>query len=209
MKADIRHYFETVDHEILLTIISRKIDDPDILWLIKTIFKNHKTDIVGKGMPIGNLTSQFFANVYLDCLDQFVKHELRAKHYLRYVDDFVILHRDKEMLNKWKTEIDIFLRQKLELELHPEKSRIIPLKKGITLLGFRIFAKYRLLKRSNTWRIWKRLAVFKKKYDANKLTREEILQSLEGWLAYAEFANTYKFRKRIVARFNELFGNTK
>ena len=79
------------------------------------------------------------------------------------------------------------------------------MRRGITLLGFRIFSKYRLLKKSNARRIWKRLKKFKKKYDAGEINREEIVRSLEGWLAYAEFANTYKFRKRVVARFNELF----
>ncbi len=209
LKADIRHYFETVDHEILLTLIRRKIKDQNIIWLIKTILENHKTQIPNKGMPIGNLTSQFFANVYLDRLDQFVKHELRVKNYLRYVDDFVILHSDKNLLEKWKKEINDFLIQNLELELHPEKSRIIPLKRGISLLGYRVFGKYRLIKKSNARRIWKRLYAFKKKYDRGEIVREEIVQSLEGWLAYAEFANTYNFRKKVMAKFNELFGTQK
>lgn len=205
MKADIKHYFESIDHRILISILKRKIKDPKIIWLIRTILKNHKTQIQGKGMPLGNLTSQFFANVYLHELDLFVKHKLKVKHYLRYVDDFVILHRDKKILEKWKKEIDKFLKIKLEIILHPEKTRIIPLRRGITLLGFRIFSRYRLLKKSNARRIWKRLEKFKQKYDRNEIERSKIVESLEGWLAYAEFANTYNFRKRVVARFNELF----
>ena len=82
-------------------------------------------------MPLGNLTSQFFANIYLNELDYFVKHTLRAKYYIRYVDDFVILHNSKEKLENWKSEIERFLKDKLKLELHPQKSRIIPLSKGI------------------------------------------------------------------------------
>ncbi|MBI4158979.1 hypothetical protein HY500_01840, partial [Candidatus Woesearchaeota archaeon] len=91
LKADVKHYFETVNHEILLKIIRRKIKDENIISLIKKILNNFDTKIKGMGMPLGNLTSQFFANVYLNELDQFVKHKLKAKYYIRYVDDFVIL----------------------------------------------------------------------------------------------------------------------
>ncbi|MFH1520627.1 MAG: RNA-directed DNA polymerase [Candidatus Micrarchaeota archaeon] len=206
-KADIKHYFETVNHEILLRLIRVKIKDEKVMWLIETILKNHKIEVVGRGMPLGNLTSQFFANFYLNELDYFVKHELNAEYYIRYVDDFVILHNDKRVLENWEHEIDIFLRENLKIELHPEKTRIIPLRRGITFLGFRIFTKYRLLKKSNARRIWKRLDKFKMRYDKGEMSRKEIVQSLEGWLAYAEFANSYKFRKRVAARFNELFGS--
>lgn len=156
-------------------------------------------------MPLGNLTSQFFANVYLHELDLFVKHELKAKHYIRYVDDFVILHRDRKMLENRKREIVLFLKENLKVWLHPEKTRIIPVKRGITFLGFRIFAKYRLLKKSNARRIWKCIEKFKRKYDDGGLTLDEIVQSLEGWFAYAAFANTYELRKRVLGRFNETF----
>lgn len=187
-------------------MIEKKIKDEKVLWLIEIILKNHKTRVLRKGMPLGNLTSQFFANLYLNELDYFVKHKLKAKYYIRYVDDFVILHISEKVLSEWKSKINEFLKKNLEIGLHPEKSRIISLKRGITLLGFRIFSKYRLLKKSNARRIWKRLEKFKFKYNKNEMNREEIVQSLEGWLAYAEFANSYTFRKRVVARFNELFG---
>ncbi|MFH1260404.1 MAG: RNA-directed DNA polymerase [Candidatus Micrarchaeota archaeon] len=207
-KADIRHYFDSINHEILLKLIREKIKDEKVIWLIETILKNHKTEIVGKGMPLGNLTSQFFANFYLNEFDNFVKHQLKARYYIRYVDDFVILHHDRNLLEKWKHEIDIYLRHNLAVELHPEKSRIIPLRRGVTFLGFRIFAEYKLLKKSNARRIWKRMDRFKQKYDNGEMSRKEVVQSLEGWLAYAEFANTYKFRKRVVAKFNEYFSNS-
>ena len=98
-------------------------------------------------MPLGNLTSQFFANIYLNELDKFVKHKLKAKYYLRYVDDFVILHSSKTHLKIWKNKINNFLNEKLKLELHPEKSRIIPLSKGIDFVGFRNFYYYKLLRK--------------------------------------------------------------
>ncbi|HLD15689.1 MAG TPA: reverse transcriptase domain-containing protein [Candidatus Nanoarchaeia archaeon] len=95
LKADIRHYFDEVDHEILLSLISKKIKDRNVIDLISKIIKNYPKN---KGMPLGNLTSQFFANIYLNELDYFVKHHLRAKYYIRYVDDFVLLDSSLEQL---------------------------------------------------------------------------------------------------------------
>ena len=205
LKADIKHYFDTVDQQILLNIIWRKIKDKNVIWLIKTILTNHKTYVLGKGMPIGNLTSQFFANVYLNELDRFVKHDLKIKYYIRYVDDFVILHRDKTTLIRLKEDIDNFLRLKLKVELHPEKTRIVRLENGVTFLGFRIFSDHRLLKKSNTQRIWKRLNIIKQKYDARVLTKASASASIEGWMVYAAFAKTHKLRVHVLSRFNEMF----
>jgi RNA-directed DNA polymerase len=205
LKADVRHYFDTINHQILVQIVERKIKDKNVIWLLKTILNNHKTKVSGKGMPIGNLTSQFLANVHLNDFDKFVKHKLKVRYYIRYVDDFVILNRDKVTLEKWRREVDNFLKNILEIELHPEKTRIIPLKRGITFLGFRVFHHHRLLKKSNTKRIWKRLEKFKEKYDEGAISREHASLSLEGWLAYAKFADTYKLRARVDAEFDKLF----
>ncbi|MEK6947299.1 MAG: reverse transcriptase/maturase family protein [Nanoarchaeota archaeon] len=115
LKADIKSYFERVNHEILLNTIRKKIKDERIIWLITIILQNHRTSPIGGGrngigMPLGNLTSQFFANIYLDELDQFVKHELKSKYYIRYVDDFIILHHSKNVLAEYKTKINEFLK---------------------------------------------------------------------------------------------------
>ncbi|MBI4117038.1 hypothetical protein HY449_04820 [Candidatus Pacearchaeota archaeon] len=98
LKADIRHYFDTVSHEILILILMRKIKDGKVIWLIRKVLNNFDSPVKGTGMPLGNFTSQFFANVYLNELDYFVKHILKAKYYIRYVDDFIILHRSKKRL---------------------------------------------------------------------------------------------------------------
>ncbi len=127
LKADIKHYFEIIDHRILVRLIEKKIKDEKVIWLIRTIFENFNTHNIGKGMPLGNLTSQFFANVYLNELDYFVKHSLKARYYIRYVDDFVILDNDKEKLGDYFREISRYLKT-LEIELHPGKSKIIPLR---------------------------------------------------------------------------------
>lgn len=156
-------------------------------------------------MPIGNLTSQFFANVYLNELDQFAKHKLKAKYYIRYVDDFVIIHNDKRVLQSWKASIDYFLNETLKVELHPEKTKIVPITRGVTLLGFRVFYNRRLLKKSNSRRILKRINKLKRSYDKGEISMETANHSLDGWLAYAEFADSYNLRMRAIARFNELF----
>jgi hypothetical protein len=111
-------------------------------------------------MPLGNLTSQFFANVYLNELDYFVKHKLKAKYYIRYVDDFVILHQDKEQLEKWKVLIDEFLRCRLKLELHPQKSKLLLLSQGVDFVGFRIFPRYILLRKRNLRNMEKKIELY-------------------------------------------------
>jgi hypothetical protein len=156
-------------------------------------------------MPLGNLISQFFANLYLNELDQFVKHKLKAKYYIRYVDDFVILHNSKDQLGKWKKEIDLFLKEQLDLELHPDKSQVLKLEKGVKFLGFRIFYYHKLLRKRNMIHFERKLNQMKIMLEEDLLTREEIVEKLEGWLAYAINGNTHKYRKHIVKNFNRIF----
>jgi len=146
-------------------------------------------------MPLGALTSQMFANVYLNPLDHFVKERLRAEFYLRYLDDFVILHQSRQQLEKWKEQIKAFLSAELKLGLHSEKTSIFPLHRGIPLLGFRCFYYHRLLRKSNVQNFLRK----------SKLIEgiDKRRQRLEGWLAHAEWANTYKLRKRVTENMYE------
>ncbi len=121
------------------------------------------------------MTSQFFANLYLNELDQFVKNELKAKYYIRYVDDFVILHNNKNILESYKESINIFLNKKLHLELHTTKSKILLLKRGIHFLGFRNFSYHRLLRKANIRTMKKK--IIQKDYDS-------LCEFLEGWMSY-------------------------
>ncbi|HIG97477.1 MAG TPA: hypothetical protein HA230_03990 [Candidatus Aenigmarchaeota archaeon] len=197
LKADIKHYFDSVDHEVMMRTIRRKIPDDKILCLIRRILYNYNSKILGKGMPIGNLTSQFFANVYLNELDYFVKHKLRVKYYVRYVDDFVILHESREILESYKIQISGFLNN-IKLELHPQKSKIVPLCSGIKLLGFRVFYKYRLPKKGSISRIIHRIDYFLSLYNDGIISKGEILRRIDGWNAYAMHANTYKLRESLM-----------
>ncbi|MBI2106395.1 hypothetical protein HYT57_00265 [Candidatus Woesearchaeota archaeon] len=190
LKADIKHYFQEVNHEILLNVIERKIKDEKVMWLIKQILGGGEQN---KGMPLGNLTSQFFANIYLNELDRFVKHKLKTKYYIRYVDDFVILYNSKKQLEIWKSEIDNFLKEKLKLELHPDKSKIIPLSRGIDFVGFRNFYHHRLLRKRN---IGKMFSVINK-HKKGEVSKEKLIESFQGWQAYAKWANSYKITKKV------------
>ena len=205
LKADIRHYFETVDHAILLRVLSKKIQDQRLLWLIQVILSNHQTEKLGKGMPLGNLTSQFFANVFLNELDQFVKHKLRAKYYIRYVDDFVILDSSKERLIEYKSKINLFLREKLDLNLHPEKSKILRLEDGVGFLGLRIFPDHKRIQKRNIRRFDKKFKRLHELYKNSHIEREKVLEHFEGWLSYISHANSFKYRKHLVRMFNQLF----
>jgi len=205
LKADIRQYFDTVSHQHLLSVIQKKISDPRVLWLIKTILANYKTKEEGIGMPLGNLTSQFFANVYLNELDQFVKHQLRARYYIRYVDDFVIFHRSKRQLEAYKIIIGIFLREKLALRLHPDKSKVIPLQRGVEFLGMKIFPYHKLIKKKNLKKFYRKYTLLCEDYDEKVATYDEIYDFLEGWLAYAKNANTHKLRKKVLQQVEQKF----
>lgn len=208
LKADIKHYFQEVDQEILLQIIRRKISDERAIWLIKLILSNISANrggggrtgfCINKGMPLGNLTSQFFANVYLNELDYFVKHKLRARYYIRYVDDFVILHNSKLQLKVWKVYVSDFLKSKLKLELHSDKSKIINLSNGVDFVGFRNFYHYKLLRKRNFRKILYKLKQFKQ----DKLSEEKFKESLNGWLAYAKWANSYNLTNKIYFKIKE------
>ncbi len=197
LKADIKHYFDNVSHKNLMEIISKKIADKDVLELIRKILNNHNPKQEGKGMPLGNLTSRFFANIYLNELDQFVKHKLKAKYYLRYVDDFIILHKSRNQLERWKTEIGSFLKNELLLELHPQKSKIIPLGRGVDLLGFKCFYHFRILRKKNIRRMQRKIVIFGKLCREDRANAIHLMDSLQGWKAYAAHANTYKLRRAI------------
>jgi len=197
LKADIKHYFNEVNHKILIKILSKKIMDKKVIGLVKKILGN---GFNLKGMPLGNLTSQFFANVYLNELDYYVKHKLKAKHYIRYVDDFAILHKSKSQLIRWKREINRFLFEKLQLKLHPDKSRIISLSKGVDFVGFRNFYYFRLLRKRNI----NNMVIKVGKFNNGLIDNEEIMEIFQGWNAYAKWANSYKIRRKVLSMINKI-----
>jgi RNA-directed DNA polymerase len=135
LKCDIRKYFASIDHEILLRLISRRINDDDALELIRLILLSHNAE-TGKGIPLGNVTSQLFANIYLHELDWHIKQALQIKYYVRYCDDFVIVSCNKAYLVSLIDNIRRFLKNELQLDLHPNKISIRSWYQGIDFLGY-------------------------------------------------------------------------
>lgn len=199
LKCDIRKYFPSIDHEILKSLLRRKIACADTLWLIDTIIDNSNIQAEyihyfpgdtlftpherRKGLPIGNLTSQFFANYYLSFFDHYVKEVLRCKGYVRYVDDYVLFSDSKAELWKWKKAIEEFL-QYFRLMLNADRTELYPATEGKCFLGQNVFQSYRLLPSENVRRAKKRIR-------CTMLAKPETLQkSLAGWVGHARQADT-------------------
>jgi hypothetical protein len=149
-----------------------------------------------KGLPIGNLTSQFFANVYLNRLDHFIKEVLRCKFYLRYVDDSAVLGKDKAWLWEIKMQIEAYLKR-LRLRLHEHKCQIRRTEQGVTFLGFRVFPEFRLRRRDHIVRTQRRLRRLQTQYAAREKSLAEVTRAVHGWLGHAGFGDTYHLREKL------------
>ena len=147
------------------------------------------------------MTSQFFANIYLHDLDQFVKQRLKMKYYLRYVDDFIILHKNKEVLENCKDKIKKYLKN-LKLEFHPDKTKIYSMYKGIDFLGFKTFYYHRMARKRNVKGFEVRLEKLKRTYKNGDITRDKFVASIKGWFAYIMWGDTYRLRKNIIKNIN-------
>ena len=185
LKCDVRKFFPSVDHAMLLERLARKIKDPDVMWLASMIVmhSNPQEDVPGffpgddlfttmerqRGIPIGNQTSQFFANVYLDSLDHFVKERLGCRYYIRYCDDFVILDNDRRRLGDVRLAVEQFLLG-LRLWLHPKKRTISRVEDGLRFLGYRVWPDHRFLDRRGLARFGRRLRTYQRLYRAGLLS---------------------------------------
>lgn len=193
IKADIHHYFQSIDHAVLKTEIRKVIKDAGVLALLDRIIDHNGNMPDGVGIPVGNLTSQLFANIYLNKLDQYAKHTLGVGMYVRYMDDFIILSPDKEKLRYWLAEIERFLRDELRLELNP-KTTILAAKNGIDFVGYKHRATHRKVRPDSIKRIKKTI----KKYERGKITKEQLQKSIQSWTGHAGHADSYNLRKKII-----------
>jgi retron-type reverse transcriptase len=156
LKSDIRKFFASIDHEILIDILKEYIPDENIIWLLTKVIDSFQIKN-GKGLPLGNLTSQLFANVYLNEFDRFVKHKIKAKFYIRYADDFVILSDNKDWLKNKMPMIKSFLWSRLNLEVHSNKTYTKTMSSGLDFLGWVNFPRYSILRRTTEKRMFKKL----------------------------------------------------
>jgi len=185
LKCDIKKFFANIDHEILMEILNQYIPDKEILWLLGEVVDSFSFAQKGVGLPLGNLTSQLFVNIYMNEFDQFVKHKLKIKHYIRYADDFVIFSQDRNYIKKLILHIQKFLDEKLHLVLHPQKISIATLASGVDFLGWVNFHNHRTLRTATKRRMMKRLV-------ENKSP-----ETLNSYLGLLKHGNTHKLRRKL------------
>ncbi len=212
LKMDVSRYFPSIDHDILKSKLRKKIKDNYVLQLLDLIidcspkYDNHPIWMCGddllmaserrRGIPIGNLTSQFFANLYLDELDHFIKERCRVSTYLRYVDDLIILSDDKRKLHYLQAVIAEKLAQD-RLLLHPRKAHIIPVVCGVDVLGYRIFPDFRQIRNDNGHRFARKLRRFAKAYAQGKISMTDCTPSVRSWIGHALHGETLGLRRKI------------
>lgn len=215
LQCDLRQFFPSVDHAILYELLARKLDDPAVLWLCERILASGAgvldaayemvyfpgDDLFAvnraRGLPIGNLTSQFWANVLLNELDQFVKRELHCRGYVRYVDDFLLFANSKRQLWEWKAAV----REKLaalRLTLHERESTVYPVSHGIPFLGFRLYPTHRRLRRRNGVAFARRYRQLRARAARGQVPPEQLTARVRSWLAHAAHGNTYRLRRALL-----------
>lgn len=213
LKCDIRKFFPSLDHEILKQEIRRKIACPDTLWLCDLIIdhsnpqEEHITYFPGddlftplkrrRGLPIGNLTSQFWANIYLNRFDHFVKETLGVEGYIRYVDDFVLFAHSKEQLWVWKAAIEQYLAV-LRLLLHPKKTQIYRVADGVPFLGFRVWPYHRVVQKAKVKRYRRFLKKKVRQFYKGELHPDRLENAINSWLGHIRFGRSQRLEAQVL-----------
>ena len=200
LKLDIKKYFYNIDKDILFDIMSEYISDKRLLELT-AIFIYDSDDKVG--IPIGNYTSQYFANIYLDKLDKYIKEDLNIKYYVRYMDDMVILLPTKDDCIVIMNRVKKFVSDGLNLDLN-KKSRYYPSRLGVNFCGYRIFETHRLLRVGSKQKIKRKIKMWEDLYKREILDRKKVKLSLNSWVAHSSHANTYRLQCKIKEKINNL-----
>lgn len=189
LKCDIKKFFASIDQDVLMEIVEKHTLDLDTTLLINKVVRSFKDPTTDKGLPLGNLTSQILVNIYMNEFDQFVKHTLKVKHYIRYADDFVFLNNNKKYLEHILIEVGLFLKEKLKLYLHPNKVSIETFSSGVDFLGWVHFPHHRVLRTVTKKRMFRNIR--------ENQGKEEVVQSYLGLLSHSD---AYKLQKEISQR---------
>lgn len=215
LQCDVVQFFPSVDHPILRTLLAHHVACPPTLRLMDKIIDSgagiHREryqmqwfpgdDLLAatrhRGLPIGNQTSQFWANVYLHQLDRFAKQDLRCKAYLRYCDDFMLFAPDKPTLHRWRREIEAFLTT-LRLKIHDHKTSVHPVRNGIPFLGFLVFPAHRRLARPNGVKFQRRYKRQRQQLARGEISREQLDQSVQAWIAHTGHGDTWGLRRALL-----------
>ena len=193
LKMDVSKYFDNINKKILLKILERNIKDQELMWLIKEILYANKRE---KGLEIGNYTSQMFANIYLNEVDQYIKHKLKVRYYCRYLDDSIVIVKTKKEAKEILEKIKKYLKENLELELN-QKTQIFKNKQGVNFCGYKI-NEYRMKLRDKGKRKLKRkIKKLKKEIKKGNLTSKQAKKYLAGHLGYIKYANNYNLLNKI------------
>ena len=187
LKCDIRKFFENINHDILLEILNKYIPDKNIIWLFEKIIRGFSSK-PNTGLPLGNLTSQLLVNIYMNEFDQFVRHKLKVKYYIRYADDFVVMSGNRDWLERQIEPIKGFLSDKLELKIHPDKIFLKTLASGIDFLGWVYFLDHRILRTTTRKRMLRRLR------------ESQTSETLNSYLGLLKHGNTKKLEKMVLER---------
>lgn len=207
LKCDIKKFFYNINPYILFQILKKYISDKPLLDLSQIFIFNGPIDKSKVGIPIGNYTSQYFANIYLNELDQYIKRDLKVKYYCRYMDDFILILKTKQYCINSKKLIEKFLHNHLKLELN-NKSRYYPYKMGVNFCGYRIFTTHRLLRTSSKKKIKKNIKTWNNQYHNNKLDFQYAIQSLNSWVGHSSHCNSYKLQQKMFKSCDFLFQNS-
>jgi len=199
LQCDVKSYFASVDHGVLVGLLERCIGDDRMLALLRSLV-GHGGEAPGRGMPIGNLTSQMFANLYLDPLDHFVKERLRVRHYVRYMDDFVLLADDAAQARGWRREVETFLHDRLALRLNPRRVVLAPLAEPADFLGYVHFADGRVrIRRRSARTLWRRLPALAARVGRGVVPLSGARASLASWQGHTGHADAFRLCRAMFA----------
>ena len=204
LKCDIRKFFYSIDTTVLFKIMQKYIADKELLEFTKLLIFERRIPDDFVGIPIGNYTSQFFANIYMNELDQFVKRTLKIKYYTRYMDDFIFILKTKKDCIDIKNKVENFLASNLHLSLN-NKSRYYPYTMGVNFCGYRIFTTHRLLRLNSKKKIKKKVKLWNYLYKNNKLDIFYTTQSINSWLGHSSHCNCYKLQCKVLSNCDFLF----
>lgn len=196
LKADIRKFFDSIDHDILLDLVKNRIKDEKAIALIEKIIRSFAFE-KDRGIPLGNLTSQLFSNVYLNELDQFVKRKLKARYYIRYADDFVVIGKDAAYLKSISVLIERFLREKLSLQMHPQKIIIKKWSHGVDFLGYVSFPHYAILRAKTKRRMLRKIHDRYDKLRNGIIIQEFFGRTVNSYLGILKHCRGYGNEKKI------------
>ncbi|MFH0779276.1 MAG: reverse transcriptase domain-containing protein [Parcubacteria group bacterium] len=198
LKCDIRKFFDNIDHGVLIDILNQKIKDEKFLQLIKAIVDGFCQGAAGKGLPLGNFTSQWLANIYLNELDYFVKQDLKAQYYLRYADDFLLLNRSRDELERGLAWIGEFLNGELKLELHPDKISIKKFSAGVEFVGYKVLPHHVLLKKSATKRMLAKMDARKSQLRSGEIGQWKYCETLNAYFGWLKHCDSYRLMNEIL-----------